>query len=122
MTPAEREARLRAVRRMQDDIYQGIGGERQYGPDGEDGVPAERPSREREMSRARDLGRQYASAATEPLRDLQASESRSATASMPSMPSMSGKKKPTRTGSLVEDNEEAQERQRSMRKALSGSY
>jgi hypothetical protein len=107
---------------MQDDIYQGIGGERQYGPDGEDGVPAERPSREREMSRARDLGRQYASAATEPLRDLQASESRSATASMPSMPSVAGKKKPARTTSLVEEDENRTERQRAIRKALDGSY
>lgn len=60
MTPAQREARLRAVRRMQDDIYQGIGGRRLYGDDGEDGV--ERPRhRADDMRRdARDLGRKLA--------------------------------------------------------------
>lgn len=70
MTPEqEREARLRAVRMMQDDIYEGIGGERRYGPGGEAGVPRERGNADMARAEARDLGRTLATGGTQPLRD-----------------------------------------------------
>lgn len=62
MTPEEREreARLRAVRRMQDDIYEGIGGSRLYGAGGEDGVERPRASVDDMRRDAGDLGRKLA--------------------------------------------------------------
>jgi hypothetical protein len=65
MTPQEREARLRAARRMQDDIYQGIGATDR--PD-VDGRGAERASRAR--SDARESATSMTRAGTQPLRDL----------------------------------------------------
>ena len=62
----EQEARLRAVRRMQDDVYEGIGANRQYGPGGEEGVERESDPR----SDARQMARSMTMAATKPLREL----------------------------------------------------
>lgn len=56
MTPQEREARLRAARRLQDDIYQGIGATDRPDVDGRGPTSAARGS----MTRA----------GTQPLRDL----------------------------------------------------
>jgi len=87
MTPQEREARLRAARRMQDDIYQGIGATDRPDVDGRGGRDeAEGPSRLRRgvsgigdglrarASQARDNARDSATsmtrAGTQPLRDL----------------------------------------------------
>lgn len=52
---------------MMDDVYQRIGGERRYNPDGSDGVYAD-PEDERE--RARRMGREYAMSGSEPLRRM----------------------------------------------------
>jgi hypothetical protein len=62
----EQEARLRAVRRMQDDVYEGIGADRQYGPGGEEGVERESDPR----SDARQMARSMTMAGTAPLRRL----------------------------------------------------
>ena len=62
----EQEARLRAVRRMQDDVYEGIGASRQYGPGGEEGVERESDPR----ADARAAARRMTMAGTEPLREL----------------------------------------------------
>jgi hypothetical protein len=64
MTPQEREARLRAARRMQDDIYRGIGATDRPAVDG----GSERPGAAR--SAARDMGRSLTERGTQPLRDL----------------------------------------------------
>jgi len=64
MTPQEREARLRAARRMQDDIYRGIGATDRPDVDG----GSERPGAAR--SAARDMGRSLTERGTQPLRDL----------------------------------------------------
>lgn len=69
MTPAQREARLRAVRRMQDDIYEGIGAERRYGPGGEDGVERPRASADDMRRDAGDLGRKLALGGTAGMHD-----------------------------------------------------
>lgn len=69
MTREEREARLRAVRRMQDDIYEGIGGSRLYGPGGEDGVERQRASADDMRRDAGDLGRKLAVGGTAGLDD-----------------------------------------------------
>ena len=64
MTPQEREARLRAARRMQDDIYQGIGATDRPDVD----APPGRPGRMR--GEARDSATSMTRAGTQPLRDL----------------------------------------------------
>lgn len=74
MTPAQREARMRAVRRMQDDIYEGIGGNRLYGSGGEDGVEREPPSRSSASAQARDVARSMTREGTQPLRDALAED------------------------------------------------
>jgi len=54
MTPAQREARLRAARRLVDDYRTQFGQERQYGHGGEDGVaPPDGDGDESPRARAR---------------------------------------------------------------------
>ena len=67
MTPQEREARLRAARRMQDDIYRGIGATDR--PD-VDGRPPTSAAGGRARDEARDSATSMTRAGTQPLRDL----------------------------------------------------
>lgn len=67
MTPQEREARLRAARRMQDDIYQGIGATDRPDVDGR-GPTSAAGGRVRDA--ARDSATSMTRAGTQPLRDL----------------------------------------------------
>ena len=67
MTPQEREARLRAARRMQDDIYQGIGATDRPEVDGR-GPTSAAGGRVRDA--ARDSATSMTRAGTQPLRDL----------------------------------------------------
>ena len=62
MTPQEREARLRAARRMQDDIYRGIGAT--------DRPDVDRPPTSAAGGRVRDEAASMTRAGTQPLRDL----------------------------------------------------
>lgn len=66
MTPQEREARLRAARRMQDDIYQGIGATDRPEVDGRGGESRAGRLRDDARVSARGMTR----AGTQPLRDL----------------------------------------------------
>ena len=67
MTPQEREARLRAARRLQDDIYQGIGATDRPDVDGR-GPTSAAGGRVRDA--ARDSATSMTRAGTQPLRDL----------------------------------------------------
>ncbi len=67
MTPQEREARLRAARRMQDDIYQGIGATDRPDVDGRGPTSA---AGGRVRDKARDSATSMTRAGTQPLRDL----------------------------------------------------
>ena len=67
MTPQEREARLRAARRLQDDIYQGIGATDRPDVDGRGPTSA---ARGRMRDEARDSATSMTRAGTQPLRDL----------------------------------------------------
>lgn len=67
MTPQEREARLRAARRLQDDIYQGIGATDRPDVDGRGPTSA---ARGRVRDAARDSATSMTRAGTQPLRDL----------------------------------------------------
>ena len=67
MTPQEREARLRAARRMQDDIYQGIGATDRPDVDGRAPTSA---AGGRMRDEARDSATSMTRAGTQPLRDL----------------------------------------------------
>lgn len=67
MTPQEREARLRAARRMQDDIYQGIGATDRPDVDGRGPTSA---AGGRVRDEARDSATSMTRAGTQPLRDL----------------------------------------------------
>lgn len=67
MTPQEREARLRAARRLQDDIYQGIGATDRPDVDGR-GPTSAAGGRVRDA--ARDSATSMTRAGTRPLRDL----------------------------------------------------
>ncbi len=79
MTPQEREARLRAARRMQDDIYQGIGATDR--PDVDD-RPVSGYDRNDGPDGGRAATRRYAESltrgGTQPLRDLLAQPDRTA--------------------------------------------
>ena len=75
MTPQEREARLRAARRMQDDIYQGIGATDRPDVDGR-GPTSAAGGRVRDA--ARDSATSMTRAGTQPLRDLLAQPDRTA--------------------------------------------
>ena len=67
MTPQEREARLRAARRLQDDIYQGIGATDRPDVDGRGPTSA---AGGRMRDEARDSATSMTRAGTQPLRDL----------------------------------------------------
>ena len=67
MTPQEREARLRAARRLQDDIYQGIGATDRPDVDGR-GPTSAAGGRVRDA--ARDSATSMTRAGAQPLRDL----------------------------------------------------
>ena len=67
MTPQEREARLRAARRLQDDIYQGIGATDRPDVDGRGPTSA---AGGRVRDEARDSATSMTRAGTQPLRDL----------------------------------------------------
>ena len=66
----EQKARLRAVRHIQDDVYEGIGADRLYGDGGEDGVARQSDPRDE----ARSSARRMTIAGTEPLRELRAED------------------------------------------------
>ena len=75
MTPQEREARLRAARRLQDDIYQGIGATDRPDVDGRGPTSA---AGGRMRDEARDSATSMTRAGTQPLRDLLAQPDRTA--------------------------------------------
>ena len=75
MTKAEREARLRAVRRMQDDVYERIGTPSDMRPDA--GEDEDDSPRDRAMAQARSLGRDLAEPGARQLRDAYDNDGRS---------------------------------------------
>ncbi len=76
MDKATREARLRAVRRMQDNVYDDIGTPSDMRPDVGDDDEDDSP-RDRAMAQARSLGRDLAEPGARQLRDAYDSDGRS---------------------------------------------